>query len=141
MNHEIAPARNVFDKPLQACSTQPLTGFFRDGACNTADFDYGVHSVCAVMTQEFLEFSRFRGNNLMTPIPEANFPGLKSGDCWCLCASRWLEALEHNLAPNVYLQRTHKRTLELISLEQLKPYALDWITIDVNETQATKPPL
>jgi len=116
---------NVFNEPLEYCGQQPITGFFRDGACNTAEFDYGSHTVCVQLTQSFLEFSRFRGNDLMTPIPEANFPGLKAGDTWCLCAARWLEAYQKDMAPRVYLKRTHKRALEIIELETLKAFAID----------------
>jgi hypothetical protein len=116
---------NVFGEPLEACGDDPLTGFFRDGCCNTNDQDLGSHTVCVQLTQAFLEYSRFRGNDLSTPRPEFGFPGLKPGQRWCLCAQRWLEALEYNMAPKVYLRRTHIKALETISLEKLKPYALD----------------
>lgn len=125
MKNRPDPGLNVFDEPIEYCGDRPTTGFFRDGACNTAAFDYGIHTVCAEMTQEFLEYSRFRGNDLMTPIPEAQFPGLKAGDTWCLCAQRWLEAYEHDMAPKVFLKRTHKRTLEVVDLETLLPFAVD----------------
>ena len=116
---------NVFDEPLIPCGTEPMTGFFRDGCCNTSDDDRGSHTVCVAVTQEFLEFSRFRGNDLMTPAPQFGFPGLSPGDHWCLCASRWLEAYEHDRAPKVFLTRTHKRALEIVPLEKLKEHAAD----------------
>ena len=118
-------SRNVYDQPLEPCGLDPVTGFFRDGCCNTSDQDGGSHTVCAVLTEEFLEFSRSRGNDLVTPRPEFGFPGLKTGDRWCLCASRWLEAERHGVAPRVYLGATHKRALELVPLETLEVYALD----------------
>ena len=118
-------SHNVFDEPLEPCSDDPLTGFFRDGCCNTSDLDRGSHTVCAMLTEEFLEFSRSQGNDLVTPRPEFGFPGLKPGDRWCLCASRWLEAAQHGAAPRVYLRATHRRALERVPLESLKPHALD----------------
>ena len=116
---------NVFDEPLAQCGVEPITGFYRDGCCNTGRGDAGSHTVCVKITQEFLEFSRFRGNDLMTPAPEFDFPGLKPGDSWCLCASRWLEAYEHKVAPHVYLTRTHKLALEIIQLDKLKEHSID----------------
>ncbi len=116
---------NVFDEPLQACSQDPVTGFFRDGCCNTSDEDFGSHTVCVEVSQDFLEYSRFRGNDLSTPMPDFGFPGLQPGDRWCLCASRWLEAYEQGMAPKVYLMRTHKRALEIVDLEKLKEHAAD----------------
>ncbi len=116
---------NVFDEPLETCSMDPVTGFFRDGCCNTSGQDGGSHTVCAVLTAEFLEFSRQQGNDLITPRPEFGFPGLKPGDRWCLCASRWYEAEQSGAAPRVYLRATHRRALERVPLETLKPYALD----------------
>ncbi len=116
---------NVLGEPLEPCGNDPATGFFRDGFCNTCDEDAGSHTVCVSTTQAFLEFSRFRGNDLSTPKPEWGFPGLKAGDRWCLCASRWLEAHQHDAAPRVYLRRTHRRALEIVPLDILKPYALD----------------
>ncbi len=116
---------NVFGEPLEACGTRPVTGFFRDGKCNTCEQDAGSHTVCVEASQAFLEFSRFRGNDLSTPMPEFNFPGLKSGDSWCLCAARWLEAAENGMAPMVYLKRTHIKALDIVSLEMLKKYAVD----------------
>ena len=102
---------NVFDEPLEFCSDAPITGFFRDGCCNTSEQDEGSHTVCVVLTGEFLEFSRARGNDLITPRPEFGFPGLNPGDRWCLCASRWHEAEQHSVAPRVYLRATHRRAL------------------------------
>ena len=118
-------ARNVLGEPLQICSDKPLTGFYRDGCCNTGPEDTGVHTVCALMTAEFLEFSRSRGNDLSTPAPEFGFPGLKPGDRWCLCAARWKEALEAGMAPRVVLTATHEATLEIVPLGELKRYAVD----------------
>ena len=116
---------NVYDEPLVACGTRPMTGFFRDGCCNTSEDDLGSHTVCVEVTREFLEFSRFRGNDLSTPAPQFGFPGLKPGDTWCLCAARWLEAYENNMAPNVYLMRTHRKALDIVPLEKLKEFAVD----------------
>lgn len=116
---------NVFNEPLEICSDNPKTGFFRDGCCNTSEQDLGSHTVCTSLTEEFLEYSRFRGNDLSTPRPELGFPGLKPGDKWCLCAARWLEAYQHGMAPKVYLTRTHKRALEIIPMELLQEYAVD----------------
>jgi uncharacterized protein len=118
-------ARNVLGDRLQTCSEAPVTGFYRDGCCNTGPEDLGVHTVCAVMTTEFLQFSRSRGNDLSTPMPEFGFPGLKSGDRWCLCAARWKEALDAGMAPRVVLAATHEATLEIVALDDLKRYALD----------------
>ena len=116
---------NVFDEPLIACSTNPVTGFFRDGCCNTSEQDIGSHTICIEASKEFLEFSRFRGNDLSTPMPDYGFPGLKPGDRWCLCAARWLEAHEKNMAPRVFLQSTNKLALEIVPLKMLTGYALD----------------
>jgi len=116
---------NVFGEPLLSCSEDPMTGFYRDGCCNTSDQDAGSHTVCIEVTQSFLEFSRFRGNDLSTPMPEFGFPGLKEGDRWCLCAARWYEAYQHGMAPRVYLQRTHIRALEIAPLEILREFAAD----------------
>lgn len=118
-------ARNVLGDTLQSCSETPVTGFYRDGCCNTGPEDLGTHTVCALMTREFLEFSRSRGNDLSTPVPQMGFPGLKPGDRWCLCAARWKEALDAGMAPRVYLMATHEATLEVVPLEELKKYALD----------------
>jgi len=116
---------NVLGEPLQPCSEQPMTGFFRDGCCRTGPQDLGAHVICARMTAEFLEYSRSRGNDLITPQPGAGFPGLRPGDRWCLCASRWKEALEAGTAPRVILQATHERALRIVTLDDLKRHALD----------------
>ena len=119
------PSINVFGKPLEACSTDPLTGFYRDGACNTCLADQGSHTVCALMTDEFLAFSKYLGNDLTTPRPEFQFPGLKAGDQWCLCAARFLQAHDEGAAPKVNLAATHEKALEIVPLEVLELYALD----------------
>ncbi len=116
---------NVFNEPLHACGEESSTGYFRDGKCNTCDDDVGSHTVCIRASQAFLEYSRFRGNDLSTPVTKFGFKGLKPGDSWCLCAARWLEAFENNMAPKVYLTRTHKRALEIIPLELLRQYSAD----------------
>ena len=110
---------NVLGGELLSCSDDPVTGFFRDGYCNTNDADIGRHTVCAVMTAEFLAFSKYVGNDLSTPQPGVRFPGLKPGDRWCLCANRFLQAAEEGLAPKVHLAATHKRALDVVSLEVL----------------------
>lgn len=115
---------NVLGSPLQACSFDPLTGFFRDGCCNTDAHDHGTHVVCAKVTADFLEYSRARGNDLITPRPDSRFVGLKPGDYWCLCAMRWKEAMEAGHAPAVRLEATHTKALEVIPLEALQAYAL-----------------
>ena len=119
------PSRNVLGGVLDICSTQPMTGFFRNGCCDTAPGDVGSHTVCAVMTKEFLEFSRLKGNDLSTPMPEFGFPGLKPGDRWCLCAPRWKEAFDAQHAPHVILRATHEAALEYCSLTDLKKFAID----------------
>jgi len=116
---------NVLDEPLTLCGDDPVTGFFRDGKCNTCDDDMGSHTVCIEVSKEFLEYSRFKGNDLSTPAPEFGFAGLNPGDSWCLCAARWLEAYKDNMAPRVYLIRTHKRALEVIPFELIKECAAD----------------
>jgi uncharacterized protein (DUF2237 family) len=116
-------ARNVLGTELVPCSYDPLTGYFRDGCCHTDMHDLGSHVVCAIMTDEFLEFSRSRGNDLSTPRPEYRFAGLEDGDRWCLCALRWKEALAVGVAPGVILECTHARALEFVTLEQLQEYA------------------
>ncbi|WP_323846355.1 DUF2237 domain-containing protein [Microbulbifer magnicolonia] len=116
---------NVFGDPLLACGTEPMTGFFRDGCCNTSEQDAGSHTVCVEVTAEFLAFSRSRGNDLSTPAEEYGFPGLQAGDRWCLCAARWLEAQQQGSAPRVYLQRTHIKALEIAPLALLRQYAVD----------------
>ena len=116
---------NVLGERLKPCSNTPLTGFYRDGCCNTGTEDHGCHTVCVVLTSTFLNFSKMRGNDLITPRPEYNFPGLKSGDKWCLCAERWKEAYEHGFAPKVFLRRTHKKASSIIDIEILKEFAVD----------------
>jgi uncharacterized protein len=115
---------NVIGGNLEACCTSPMTGFYRDGLCRTGGQDFGSHVICAEITSEFLEFTKSRGNDLSTPVPESNFPGLKPGDRWCLCASRWQEALDVGVAPPVILSATHPRALEVVSLDDLKKHAL-----------------
>lgn len=116
---------NVLGEPLEDCGTDPVTGFFRDGCCNTGPEDVGSHTVCAVVTNEFLAFSRSRGNDLGTPRPEFGFPGLRPGDGWCLCAARWREALEAGCAPRVRLKATHRAALDLCDLADLKRHSVD----------------
>jgi len=118
-------AKNVLGSDLQTCSTEPMTGWFRDGCCNTGEGDLGVHVVCAVMTDEFLAFSRSRGNDLSTPNPAMGFPGLNAGDRWCLCAPRWTEAHEAGVAPPVVLEATHMGALEHCDLDALKAHAAE----------------
>lgn len=120
-----AQSVNVLGEPLGLCGDDPVTGFFRDGLCNTCDEDTGSHTVCVEMTTRFLEYSRFKGNDLSTPMPEFGFPGLQEGDHWCLCAGRWLQAYRDGMAPRVFLTRTHQRALEIVPLELLKEYAAD----------------
>mgnify|MGYP001126580459 CR=1 FL=1 len=114
---------NVFGEKLVPCSNDPLTGFYRTGCCETGPQDSGRHLVCAVMTNEFLEFSKLQGNDLTTPIPQYNFPGLKEGDRWCLCALRWKEAYEAGMAPKVVLEATNEKVLNLVNMDQLIEYA------------------
>ena len=114
---------NVFGEPIIECSSDPITGFFRDGCCNTNESDEGLHTVCVVMTEEFLEFSSLKGNDLSTPRPQWGFPGLKPGDRWCLCAARWLEAYEHDSAPKVVLEATNEKTLDIVSMDKLIEHA------------------
>ena len=116
---------NVYGEPLELCSDEPVTGFFRDGKCNTCKEDPGSHTVCIKVSSDFLEFSRSRGNDLSTPMPQFGFAGLKSGDSWCLCAARWLEAYEHGMAPRVHMTRTHMRALEIVPMNKLKEFAAD----------------
>jgi uncharacterized protein (DUF2237 family) len=118
-------ARNVLGEELVPCSYDPLTGYFRDGCCHTDMHDLGSHVICAKVTDEFLEFSRSRGNDLSTPRPEYRFAGLKDGDRWCLCALRWKEALAAGVAPEVVLASTHIRALDFVTIEQLNAYAVD----------------
>lgn len=116
---------NVLGSNLQDCSTDPMTGFYRDGCCNTGLGDSGTHTVCAIMSDEFLEYSLNKGNDLITPRPEFGFPGLKAGDGWCLCALRWEEAREAGCAPRVILTSTNIKTLEMVAFEHLKAHQID----------------
>ena len=117
--------KNVLGFELSTCGTDPMTGFFRDGCCNTSQGDAGTHTVCAIVTNDFLNFSKGQGNDLTTPRPEFNFKGLKEGDSWCLCALRWREAYEAGGAPRVKLTATNIKTLEYINLDELKSYEAD----------------
>lgn len=114
--------KNILGEALKPCCTDPMTGFFRDGYCQTNSMDEGSHTVCAIMTDEFLEFTKLQGNDLSTPVPEYQFPGLKAGDGWCLCALRWKEAEKAGVAPLIKPESTHEKTLELIELEVLRKY-------------------
>jgi uncharacterized protein (DUF2237 family) len=116
---------NVLGEPLALCGDDPVTGYYRDGQCNTCAEDVGSHTVCIEATKAFLEYSRFAGNDLSTPIPEYGFKGLKPGDKWCLCAARWLEAYGKDMAPRVYLSRTHISALDIVPIELLKKHAAD----------------
>jgi uncharacterized protein (DUF2237 family) len=120
-----SPSFNVLGGTLEPCSMRPMTGFFREGCCDTGPGDMGSHTVCAVMTAEFLQFSRLAGNDLSTPVPAAGFAGLKPGDRWCLCAPRWQEALENDAAPRVVLRASHLEALDYCALEDLKRFAVD----------------
>ncbi len=117
--------KNVLGEALESCSLEPLTGFTRSGCCETGPQDIGSHTVCAQVTREFLEYSRTKGNDLITPVPELGFPGLNPGDRWCLCAARWKEALEAGHAPRIALRATHERALDVVSMQDLKDFALD----------------
>ena len=125
MAFEPDPSRNVLGGPLESCSRDPLTGFFRTGACDTCEEDRGSHTVCAVMTAEFLAFSAYVGNDLSTPMPSARFAGLKAGDRWCLCAGRFLQAVDAGCAPEISLASTHARALETVPLDLLIAHAPD----------------
>jgi len=111
--------KNIFGENLQACCFKPVTGFYRDGYCNTGDQDYGTHTVCAIMTEDFLKYTLSKGNDLSTPKPQYNFPGLQPGDKWCLCALRWYEAYKAGYAPNVVLEATNEKTLQMVPIEAL----------------------
>ena len=115
----IAQSLNVFGQPLELCCDNPKTGFYRDGFCNTGSIDLGTHVLCAEMTKEFLDYTKLKGNDLSTPYTIYDFPGLKPGDCWCLCALRWKEAYEAGVAPNVKLEATHDKALEYLTMNQL----------------------
>lgn len=118
-------ALNVLGTPLLECSIDPVTGFYRDGCCNTGPEDSGLHLVCAQMNEDFLHFSRLAGNNLSTPVPQYGFPGLRAGDRWCLCVQRWIQAYESGVAPRLFLKATHISALEFVELDILKQFALD----------------
>lgn len=119
------PSLNVLGGPLADCSVDPLTGFYRNGCCDTGSEDAGSHTVCAVMTDEFLAYSKYLGNDLSTPRPEFRFAGLKAGDRWCLCAGRFLQAHDEGVAPKLSLEATHKRALDIVPLEVLRLYAVE----------------
>ena len=118
---------NIFRETIEECSCDPLTGFFRTGCCDTSDRDHGSHTVCALITEDFLQFRISRGNDLSTPVPQYNFPGLKEGDKWCLCANRWLEAYEADSAPAIIAKATNIKAQEIIPLELIKEFAIDII--------------
>ncbi len=124
MRTELEESLNVLGEPLKPCSFDPMTGFFRDGCCNTGPQDVGQHTVCVRVTREFLAFSRRRGNDLTTAHPEFGFPGLSPGDRWCLCAERWKEAWQAGVAPKVVLASTHRSVLDLIPIEALRDHAM-----------------
>ena len=117
--------KNVLGEQLEPCSTDPLTGWFRDGCCNTNEIDHGVHTVCAKVTIEFLNWAKKNGNDLITPHTEFGFPGLKDGDCWCVCADTYARSIETGNACKIFLKKTNYKTLEIIPLEKLKQYAID----------------
>ena len=117
--------KNVLGGDLESCCTSPMTGYYRDGHCRTDDSDQGSHTVCVRVTEEFLAFSKRTGNDLSTPHPEFGFPGLKPGDKWCLCVTRWEDAFLAGVAPRIVLAATHERALDVVELEELKAYALD----------------
>ncbi len=125
MTNTPLPSKNVLGGALASCSTDPMTGFYRDGCCNTGAGDHGVHTVCVQVTSEFLQYSFSRGNDLITPRPDHAFPGLKPGDQWCLCASRWEEARKMGVAPPVKLDATHHKTLAIVDIAHLKSHALE----------------
>lgn len=118
-------SQNVLGERLLPCCSDPMTGFYRDGLCRTGPYDYGLHIVCAEMTDAFLQFSQSRGNDLITPRAEFDFPGLKAGDRWCLCVSRWKEAYDAGVAPRVYLAGTHASALEFVTLEELNEHRIE----------------
>ena len=117
--------KNVLGENLEECSKDPLTGWLRDGCCNTDEIDQGVHTVCAKVTSKFLNWAKESGNDLITPHPEFDFPGLKEGDCWCVCAGTFAQAIEEGKACKIYLKKTNNKTLDVISFEKLKEYAID----------------
>lgn len=123
-------AKNVLGSDLNECSCDPMTGFFRNGKCDTSGQDLGMHTVCAEMTDEFLAFSKSRGNDLSTPNPMYDFPGLSDGDHWCLCLPRWIEAYHEGMAPRIFLRSTHMSVIEFVPIETLKEYAADEVIDD-----------
>jgi len=123
---------NIYGEKLIPCSTKPMTGFYRNGCCNSEEDDTFVHSVCVIVTKEFLEFSKNVGNDLITPHPDWNFPGLVPGDRWCLCASRWVEAWKAGVAPLVVLEATHERTLDYVPLTELVKYAFKNVSPEID---------
>ena len=125
VQEETDDQRNVFGEIIDTCSNRPMTGFYRTGCCHTGEDDVGLHTVCVEVSAEFLAFSKLRGNDLSSPLPEFGFPGLNAGDRWCLCAQRWKEALDAGMAPRVILRATHEATLEVVALADLKRYAID----------------
>ena len=117
--------KNVLGENLESCSGDLVTGWFRDGCCNSDQLDFGVHTVCAKVTTNFLEWAKIAGNDLITPHPESDFPGLKDGDCWCICAGTYSKSMEEGTACKIFLKKTNYKTLEIIPLEKLKKYAID----------------
>ena len=117
--------KNVLGEDLESCSTEPMTGWFRDGCCNTDENDRGLHTVCVKVNDEFLEWCKLAGNDLITPHPEFGFPGLKDGDCWCICAGTYAQSINAGTACKIYLKKTNYKTLEIIPLEKLNPFAID----------------
>ena len=117
---------NVLGEELELCCSDPMTGFYRNGMCTTGPHDHGLHTVCIHTTKDFLEFSRAQGNDLSTPAPQYDFPGLEEGDKWCLCVTRWKEALDHGMAPKVYLKATHISALEFVDLKDLQAHAAEY---------------
>jgi len=117
--------KNVLGEKLEPCSMNPVTGWYRDGCCNTDKLDYGAHTVCARVTKKFLEWAKIAGNDLITPHPELDFPGLKEGDSWCICAGTYSESINAGKACKIYLKKTNQKTLEIIPLAKLKPFAID----------------
>ena len=116
---------NIFDEPIEECCSNPITGYFRDGFCHTDSHDRGLHIICSFITDDFLSFSKARGNDLSTPRPEFNFPGLKEGDSWCVCAERWKEAYDAGVAPRVFLESCHLQALSFVTKEQLEEFAVN----------------
>ena len=125
MSTTMASSLNVFGEKLIPCNEAPMTGYFRDGCCNTSEQDAGSHTICASVTAEFLTFSKSEGNDLSTPRPEFGFVGLRPGDSWCLCAARWLTAYKNDAAPHIHLMRTHQLALEIVPMETMKAFAAD----------------